>query len=80
MIMQQEKYLNGKDVLIWEYRKKLAFVGFTMFALASALERLMEDALCRYYSSDNDPISTATKLFADVINSHPFEDGNGRLC
>ena len=32
MIMQQEKHLNGKDVLIGEYRKTLAFAGFKMFA------------------------------------------------
>ena len=36
--------------------------------------------LHRYYSSDDDPISATVKLFADVINIHPFEDGNGRLC
>ena len=51
-----------------------------MFALASAIERLMKDALRRYYSSDDDPISAATKLFADVINIYPIEEGNGRLC
>ena len=22
----------------------------------------------------------AVRLFIDVINTHPFEDGNGRLC
>ena len=80
MIMQQEKHPNGKDVLIREYRKTPAFAGFKMFALASAIKRLMNDALHRYYSSDDDPIYAATKLFADMINIHPFEDGNGRLC
>ena len=34
----------------------------------------MSDALDRYYSYDDDPISAATNLFADVINIHPFED------
>ena len=29
---------------------------------------------------NDDPISAAVKLFADVINIHPFEDENGRLC
>ena len=40
---------------------------------------LMNNALHRYYSSNDDPISAAVKLFADVINIHPFEE-NGRLC
>ena len=50
-----------------------------MFALTSKIERLIKDAL-QTYSSDDDPIYAATKLFSDVINIHPFEDGNGRLC
>ena len=58
-----------------------AFAGFKMFALSSAIEMLIKDALNRYYSSDNDdPISATVKLFADVINIHPLEDGNVRLC
>ena len=69
-----------KTVLIGEYRKTPAFAGFKMFAPASAIKMLMNNALRRYYSSDDDPISAATKLFADVINIYPFEDGNGRLC
>ena len=78
LIMQQEKHPNGKDVLIKEYRKKPAFAGFTMFAPASAIKVLVNDALQRYY--DDDPISAATKLFAKLINIHPFEDRNKRLC
>ena len=76
--MCEEKHPNGKVVLIGEYRKTPAFAGFTMFACASEIERLMNDALHRYY--DDYPIYVATKLFADLINIHPFEDGNGRLC
>ena len=78
--MQQEKHPNGKDVLIEEYRKTPAFAGLTMFAPASAILRLMNEALRRYYFSDHDPIYAATKLFADMINIHLFEDRNGRLC
>ena len=80
MIMHKEKHKNGKDVLVGEYRKTPVFAGFKMFAPVSAIERLMNDALRRYYSSDDDPISVAANLFSDVINIHPFEDGNGRLC
>ena len=74
IIMQQEKH-----VLIEKYRKTQAFAEFKKFALASAIEMLVINALCRYYSSDDNPISAVTKLFADLISIHPFEDGNGRL-
>ena len=81
MVMQKEKHRNGKDVLIGECGKTQVFAGFKMFPLASAIEMLTNDVLNRYCSSSNDdPISTALKLFADVINNHPFEDGNERLC
>ena len=80
MIMHKEKHKNGKDVLVGEYRKTPVFAGFKTFAPVSVIERLMNDALRRYYSSDDDPISVAANLFSDVINIHPFEDGNGRLC
>ena len=78
MIMCEEKHPNVKDVLIGEYRKTPVFAGFKKFALVSTIEKLMNNALHRYYSN-NDPISAVVKLFADVINIHPFEDGNGRL-
>ena len=42
---------------------------------------LINNALSRYYSSnDDDPIYAATKLLADLIEIHLFEDGNKRLC
>ena len=81
MIMCEKKHPNGKDILIGEYRKTPAFADFKMFAPASEIERLINDALRKYYSANNDdPIYAATKLFVDVINLHPFEDENGRLC
>ena len=65
MIIQQEKYPNSKNR---EYSKTPAFAGFKMFALTSAKKMLVNDALRRYYSiEDEDPISAAEKLFADVI-------------
>ena len=78
--MQQEKHSNGKDVLIREYRKTPAFADFKTFALANAIEMLMNDPLCRHSSSNDDPIYTVTKSFADMINIYPFEDRNSRLC
>ena len=50
--------------MIRVYRKQSAFPGFKMFAVASKIERLINYALNRYYSSDDDPIYAATKLFA----------------
>ena len=45
-----------------------------MFAPSTGMEMLMNYALNRYYSSDDDdPISTAVKLFADLVNIHPFQ-------
>ena len=41
----------------------------------------MDDALhCHYHLTSCDPILAAADLFIDLINIHPFEDGNGRLC
>ena len=28
----------------------------------------------------DDPIMVATNLFRNIINTHTFEDGNGRIC
>ena len=41
----------------------------------------MEDAIFRFYETKKDDlIMTATNLFGNIINIHPFEDGNGRIC
>ena len=55
-------------------QKNAVFAGFETFAPVSAIEMLMNNALHRYYSSDDDPISAAVKLFTDVIKIHPFEE------
>ena len=28
----------------------------------------------------DDPVIAATRLFGNIINIHPFKDGNGRIC
>ena len=33
--------------------------------------------LFRFYETKKE---TATNLFGNIINTHPFEDGNGRIC
>lgn len=81
ILMRGEKHRSGKPVLIGEYRKTKVFAGFHEFAPVPAIPKLVEDALDRYYSDDaSDPIWNAVNLFIDMINIHPFEDGNRRLC
>ena len=49
--------------------------------MASHIERYMEDAIFRFHETKkDDPIMAATNLFGNIINIHPFEDGNGRIC
>ena len=64
-----------------EYRKSPVFAGYHIFALAGHIERYMEDAIFRFHETKkDDPIMAATNLFGSIINIHPFEDGNGRIC
>ena len=73
--------MDGKDILVGEYRKSSVFVGYHIFALASHIERYMEDAIFMFHETKkDDPIMAATNLFGNIINIHPFEDGNGRIC
>ena len=64
-----------------EYRKSPAFAGYHIFASVGYIERYMEDAIFKFYETKNDDkIMVATNLFGNIINTHPFEDGNGRIC
>ena len=64
-----------------EYRKSPAFAGYHIFRPASLIERYMEDTILKFYETKkDDPIMAATNLFGNIINTHPFEDGNGRIC
>ena len=70
-----------KDVLAGDYRKSPAFADYHIFAPAGYIERYMEDAVFRFHETrKDDVIMAATNLFGNVINIHPFEDGNGRIC
>ena len=33
-----------------------------------------------YKTKKDDPIMAATNLFTKIINIHPFEDGDGKIC
>ena len=51
-----------------------------IFAPAGYVERYMEDVILRFQETKKDDlIMTATNLFGNIINIHPFEDGNGRI-
>ena len=64
-----------------EYRKSPVFAGYHIFASAGHIERYMEDAIFMLHETEkDDPIVAATNLFGNIINIHPFEDGNGRIC
>ena len=72
--------MEDERVLVGEYRKSSAFAGYHTFASASRIERWMEDAIFRFHETKkDDPIMAATNLFGNIINIHPFEDGNGRI-
>ena len=52
-----------------------------IFAPAGYIERYMEDAVFRFHKTKkDDPNMAATNSFRNIINIHPFEDGNGRIC
>ena len=73
---------DEKDVLVGEYRKSPALAGYHIFAPATFchIERYMKGTIFRFYETKkDDPIMAATNLFGNIINIHPFEDGNGRM-
>ena len=71
---------NGNNVLAGEYRKSPVFAGFHIFASADYIERYMEDAIFSFHETKKDDIIiAATNLFGNIINIHPFQDGNGRI-
>ena len=72
---------DEKDVLAGKYRKSPAFAGYHIFVSAGHIEIYMEDAIFRFHKTKKDDlIMAATNLFGEIISTHPFEDGNGRIC
>ena len=81
IMMHRENLRDGKHVLVGEYRKSPTFAGYHIFAPVDVIERYIEDAVFRFHETKGDePIMAATNLFGNIINIHPFEDGNGRIC
>ena len=51
------------------------------FAPTGHIERYMEDSIFRFHETKkDDPIMAAANLFGNIVNIHPFEDGNRRIC
>ena len=72
---------DEKDVLVGKYRKSPVFACYHIFAPAGYIERYMEDPVFRFpETKKDDPIVAATNLFGNIINIHPFEVGNERIC
>jgi len=61
------------------YRTKPAFAGYHVFAPPSTIPFAMEHTISKFNTSSS-TIKAACHLFMEVINIHPFPDGNGRLC
>ena len=69
---------KGYIYLVGEYRKSPVFAGYHTFAPAGHIERYMKGVIFRFHETKkDDPIMVATNLFGNIINIHPFEDGNG---
>ena len=65
---------------VGEYRKSPVFAGYHIFAPVGHIDRYVEDAIFRFRETKKyDPIMAVTNLFGNIINIHPFEDGNGRI-
>ena len=72
---------DQKDVLAGEYRKSPVFAGYHNFVPAGHTESYMKGAIFRFHKTKKDyPIMAAINLFGNIINTHPFEDENGRIC
>ena len=73
--------MDGKDILVREYRKSPVFLRYRFFPPADTIDRLVDDTVyCYYHPTSRDPILATVDLFIDLIDIHPFDDGNGRLC
>ena len=72
---------DEKGLLAGGYIKSPAFAGYHIFGSADLIERYMEGTIFRFHKTKkHDPIMATTNLFGNIINIHPFEDGNRGIC
>ena len=80
IMIDEENYRDGKDVLLVKYRKSSVFADYHIFIPAGLIERYMEGAIFRFHETKkDDQIMATTNLLRNIINIYPFEDGNGRI-
>ena len=53
--------MDGEDILVGEYKKWPAFVGYHVFAPAGYIERYMEVTIFRFHETKKDDPMMATK-------------------
>ena len=59
----------------------LHFQAIIFLHQPAILKDTWKTQLFRFHGTKkDDPIMVATKLFGNIINIHPFENGNGRIC
>ena len=72
---------DKKDALVGEYRKSPVFARYHSFAPDGHIESYVEYTIFRFHETrKDDPIMAAPNFFGNIINIHPFEDRNGRIC
>ena len=73
--------LDRENIFVGKYRKLPVFAGYHIFVPASLIQRHMDDVIFRFHETKKDaPVMAATNLFGNIVNIHPFKDGNGRIC
>ena len=71
------EHWGGKNILVGVYRNSSAFAAYHIFARAGLIERYLEGTIFRFREiQKDDPTMAATNLFGNIVNIHPFEDGN----
>ena len=80
-VISEKHKIMMDDALAGEYRKPVVFNGYYISPPAGQIGGCMEDAIFRFHETKkNDPIMAATNLFGSIMNIHPFDDGNERIC
>ena len=72
-IMMDKEKQRMEKISSWENIENRLYLQAIIFLHQLAL---LKDVR----KTHDDPIMAATSLFGNIINIHPFEDGNGRIC
>ena len=63
-----------------KYRKSPGFAKYYIREPFNITKEFMKDAVSRLNEAKkDDPIMATTNLFRDIINIHPFEDGDKKI-